>query len=95
MLDQSGHKITARISVRLKLAMESHTDFMKTVDADIARLITSKGSDAVQAIATTGGQLGTVLQKLVPIIDSFATVRMLVSKIDVLLNISLYRRTLS
>ncbi|KZP14714.1 TPR-like protein [Athelia psychrophila] len=71
MRAESGDSVASRISVRLDYSSESHAEFMKAVDGDMSR-IGVQGSDAAQTTMPIAGQLGTVLQKIVPIVDQFA-----------------------
>ncbi|KZP14694.1 TPR-like protein, partial [Athelia psychrophila] len=71
MRAESGDSVDSRISVRLDYSSESHAEFMKAVDGDMSR-IGVQGSDAAQTTMPIAGQLGTVLQKIVPIVDQFA-----------------------
>ncbi|KZP14728.1 hypothetical protein FIBSPDRAFT_979699 [Athelia psychrophila] len=70
MRAESGNSVDLHISVRLDYSSESHAEFMKAIDEDMSR-IGVPGSDAAQAATTIAGQLGTVLQKIVPIVDQF------------------------
>ncbi|KZP07514.1 TPR-like protein [Athelia psychrophila] len=72
MRSESSDSVKSRISVRLDYSLESHMQFMKAVDEDISRIGKVPGFDAAQAATTIAGQLGTVLQKIVPIVDEFA-----------------------
>ncbi|KZP14751.1 TPR-like protein [Athelia psychrophila] len=72
MTAESSDNVKSRISVRLDHSLESHVQFMKAVDEDMSRIGKVPGSDAAQAATTIAGQLGTVLQKIVPIVDEFA-----------------------
>ncbi|KZP14698.1 hypothetical protein FIBSPDRAFT_1048609 [Athelia psychrophila] len=72
MRTKSGVSVDWRISVRLDYSSESHAEFMKAVGEDISRIGKVPGSDAAQAVTTIAGQLGTVLEKIVPIVDQFA-----------------------
>ena len=66
--------LPARISIKLDLLLESHADFMKTVDKDIMRLTKVKGAGVAQNATNLGSQLVAVLEKMVPVIDNFAGV---------------------
>ncbi|KZP14731.1 TPR-like protein [Athelia psychrophila] len=72
MRTKSGVSVGWHISVRLDYSSESHEEFMKAVGEDISRIGKVPGSDAAQAATTTAGKLGTVLEKIVPIVDKFA-----------------------
>ena len=48
---------------------------MKTVDKDMMRLSKVNGAGAAQNATNLGAQIGAVLEKIVPIIDTFAAVR--------------------
>ena len=48
---------------------------MKTVDKNLARLAKIRGADDVELVATVGEIIGTILQKIVPIVDDYASVR--------------------
>ncbi|KZP14717.1 hypothetical protein FIBSPDRAFT_935616 [Athelia psychrophila] len=72
MRTKSGVSVDWRISVRLDYSSESHAEFMKAVGEDISRIGKVPGSDAAQAVTTIAGQLGTGLEKIVPIVDQFA-----------------------
>lgn len=76
-----------RISIKLDLVFEDHAEFMKTVDEDTLHLAKVNGADAAQTIV---GQLGTVLQKMVPIIDSFAAVSPSSSLSRIIIEVSHY-----
>ncbi|KZP27780.1 hypothetical protein FIBSPDRAFT_292580 [Athelia psychrophila] len=73
MRAESGDSVASRISVRLDYSSQSHAEFMKAVDEDMSR-IGVPDSDAAQTTIPIAGQLGTVLQKIVPIVDQFAGV---------------------
>lgn len=64
LVDMSGHKVTARISIQLNLEIESPIEFMKTVDEDFSHPATVRVGNP--ALATTGTtiaeKIGTVLQ---------------------------------
>lgn len=70
----AGNTVGPRISIQLNLETESHIDFMKTVDEDAARLKTIRGADGSQAAITVAGNFAAILQKIVPIVDDFASV---------------------
>ncbi|KZP29079.1 hypothetical protein FIBSPDRAFT_927169 [Athelia psychrophila] len=73
LVDEAGHEVGSSMSIQLDLEVESHIDFMKTVDEDVARLTTVKGADTADTVITIAGKLATVLQKIVPIVDDFAS----------------------
>lgn len=60
--------------IKLDAAVESRVAFMENVERDIARLANVTGANGVQLATTSGGHIGTMLQKIAPIIDSFASV---------------------
>ncbi|KZP33086.1 hypothetical protein FIBSPDRAFT_924658 [Athelia psychrophila] len=70
LVDISG---TSRIAVKFDLVFESHADFMKAVDNEILQLAKVKGAGAAQTAATIGEKIGTVLEAIVPVLDSFAS----------------------
>ncbi|KZP14725.1 TPR-like protein [Athelia psychrophila] len=72
MRTKSGVSVDWRISVRLDYSSESHAEFMKAVGEDISRIGKASGGDAAHAATTVTGHLGTVLEKIVPIVDKFA-----------------------
>ncbi|KAF7965800.1 hypothetical protein HWV62_41763 [Athelia sp. TMB] len=73
LANEAGGPISSRIIIRLDAAVESRAAFMDTVNRDVARLTKVKGADGVQLASTISGIIGTVLQKLIPIIDNFAS----------------------
>ena len=75
MSNEAGEKLPVRISIKLDLLLESYADFMKTVDKDMMRLTKVKGAGAAQNATNLGAQIVAVLEKIVPVIDSFAAVR--------------------
>lgn len=74
MVDISGHKVAPRISIQLNLEIESHIEFMKTVDEDVRRLETVRVGNAASTTTNIAEKIGTVLQNIVPIVDDFAGV---------------------
>ncbi|KAF7975224.1 hypothetical protein HWV62_10178 [Athelia sp. TMB] len=71
LVDKSGKP---RIAVKLDLVVQSHSDFMKTVDEEVSQLTGMKGSDAIQIATTIGAKIGTALEAIVPVLDKFAGV---------------------
>ncbi|KZP29070.1 hypothetical protein FIBSPDRAFT_947076 [Athelia psychrophila] len=69
----AGHKVGPRMSIQLDLEVESHIDFMKIVDEDVARLTAVKGADAADTVTTIAGKFAAVLQKIIPIVDDLAS----------------------
>ncbi|KAF7968339.1 hypothetical protein HWV62_30927 [Athelia sp. TMB] len=69
----AGAKIIARLAVTLDVTLEFRADFMKTVDKDLARLAEVRGADGAQSAVTVGEKIGTIIQKIMPIIDNFAS----------------------
>ncbi|KAF7972345.1 hypothetical protein HWV62_18116 [Athelia sp. TMB] len=72
LTNEAGAKIVPRLAVELDVALEPRADFMKTVDKEIARLSGARGTDGAQLATTVCENIGTALQKIVPIIDRFA-----------------------
>lgn len=66
--------MSARLSVQLAIVSESHKDFMKTVNADVERIKTSKRSDEAQGAVSTIVKIGTVLENIDPIISGLTSV---------------------
>ena len=60
---------------------------MKTVDKDLAFLAEIRGADGVQSATTVGEDIGMVLQKIMPIIDNFASVSALSRPVEPTFNI--------
>ncbi|KZP08807.1 hypothetical protein FIBSPDRAFT_994659 [Athelia psychrophila] len=77
LTNESGDPVALRISIKLDLIFEEHAEFMKTVDEDMLRLAKINGAGGAQVATGIGGQLGTVLQKIVPIINTFAGVHIM------------------
>ncbi|KAF7980707.1 hypothetical protein HWV62_37169 [Athelia sp. TMB] len=72
--NEVGDLLPARISIKLDLVPEAHADFMRTIDSEMKRLNTVKGSGTAQHATDLGMQIGAVLQKIVPVIDNFAAI---------------------
>ena len=71
LIDKSGKP---GIAVKFDLVVQSHSDFMKTVDDEVSQLAEIKGADASQIATTIGAKIGTVLEAIVPVLDKFAGV---------------------
>ena len=67
------------LAVRLNIIPQSHPDFMKGVQEDVSRLAEIKGADAAQTATSIGASIGTALQAIVPVINQFAAVGLLIS----------------
>ncbi|KZP15789.1 hypothetical protein FIBSPDRAFT_895465 [Athelia psychrophila] len=68
---------TSRLAVNFDLIAKSHADFMKAVDEEISQLAKFMGADAAQIATTIGSKMGAVLVAIVPVIDKFASVRLM------------------
>ncbi|KAF7976798.1 hypothetical protein HWV62_5652 [Athelia sp. TMB] len=73
LANEAGESVGSSIIIKLDAAVESRAAFMDTVNRDIARLGKFKGADGLQLATPIGGMIGTVLKKLMPIIDNFAS----------------------
>ncbi|KAF7974428.1 hypothetical protein HWV62_12148 [Athelia sp. TMB] len=71
LTNEAGAKIVPRLAVELDVALEPRADFMKTVDKEVAWLSGARGADGAQLATTVCENIGTALQKIVPIIDHF------------------------
>ena len=63
---------------------------MKTVDEEVARLSGARDADGAQLTTTVRENIGTALQKIVPIIDHFAGVSALNRPIEPTFNINIH-----
>lgn len=64
----------SRLAIKLDLNVESHEDFMKTVEQQMADLKEHNILDNAEMATSISSKIGMVLQAIVPIIDDFATV---------------------
>ncbi|KAF7970451.1 hypothetical protein HWV62_23895 [Athelia sp. TMB] len=73
LTNEAGETISPCILMKLDATVESRFDFMKIVDWDLAHLTTVHGANNAQPTNAFAGQLGAVLQKIVPLINSFGS----------------------
>ncbi|KAF7983626.1 hypothetical protein HWV62_20556 [Athelia sp. TMB] len=85
LVDKSGKPC---LVVKIDISIQSLSEFMKSVNEEVAKLTKVKGLDAAQKATTLIPKLGAALEKIVPVIDKFAGVSPssfeieLLSKID-------------
>ncbi|KAF7968342.1 hypothetical protein HWV62_30933 [Athelia sp. TMB] len=73
LTNAAGAKIVARLAVTLDVTLEFRAGFMKTIDKDLAHLAEVRGGDGARSAITVGEKIGTIIQKIMPIIDNFAS----------------------
>ncbi|KAF7974088.1 hypothetical protein HWV62_13393 [Athelia sp. TMB] len=69
LVNKSGEPCLA---VKFDIVMQSHSEFMKDVNEQVAKLANVKGIDAAQQATTLIPKLGVALEKIVPVLDKFA-----------------------
>jgi hypothetical protein len=89
LMDERGDPIVLHIKMKLSLISESPEVFMRSVDADMARLdgntvlpsasdhvdtVTQTSTAVLQTLGNCVGPLGQALQLIVKIMDNFADV---------------------
>lgn len=90
LTNEAGAKIVPRLAVELDAALEPRADFMRTVNEEVTRLSGARGADGAQLAITVCENIGTALQKIVPIIDHFAVVSVLNSLFEPKININIH-----
>ncbi|KAF7983630.1 hypothetical protein HWV62_20564 [Athelia sp. TMB] len=69
LVDNSGKPC---LVVKIDISIQSLSEFMKSVNEDVAKLTKVKGLDAAQKATTLIPKIGAALEKIVPVIDKFA-----------------------
>ena len=81
MADKSGKPCLA---VKFNIAIQSHSEFMQGVNEDVAQLAKVNGIDAAQKATALVPKIGQALEKLVPVLDKFASVSPSISRDEAL-----------
>ncbi|KZP18014.1 hypothetical protein FIBSPDRAFT_893745 [Athelia psychrophila] len=64
----------SRLVVKFNLVAESHANFMKGVDEKMSQLAKVKRADGAQTANTVGANIRTVLDAIIPVLDTFSSV---------------------